>query len=154
MSSSRPFASIVPSLMLLGVLFPAVARPVSVAVPSLDGVWSSLPANEPAPSTRREYAAVYDVQRDRYIVFGGFWWEAPGPGGLLNEVWTLTLGPHPTWSPLETTGPAPGERHSPQWGYDPVRQRLLIFGGYGRHVPGSALDYLNDVWELTLDGTP
>jgi hypothetical protein len=52
-------------------------------------------------------------------------------------------------------GPLPGERHSPQWGYDEARNRVLIFGGYGRHYPSSPYyEYLNDAWELSLDGVP
>ena len=32
---------------------------------------------------------------------------------------------------------------------------MLIFGGYGRHYPNSSFyEYLNDVWELSLNGTP
>jgi hypothetical protein len=118
-------------------------------VPSLDGVWSSLDDGATAPNSRREYAAIFDQQRDRYLIFGGSWWDAPGPGGLLNEIRTLTLGTHPTWSQLQIAGPTPGERHSPQWGYDPARQRLLIFGGWDSSTNDTTA-FLGDVWALTL----
>jgi len=84
------------------------------------------------------------------IIFGG-WNDAEQ---VTNEVWALTLGPDPAWTQLQIAGAAPGERHSPQWGYDPARQRLLIFGGYGHHYPGGPNEYLSDVWQLSLDGTP
>jgi hypothetical protein len=69
-------------------------------------------------------------------------------------VWALSLGPTPAWTLITPAGAPPGERHSPQFGYDAARNRLLVFGGYGRHHPGDPYAYLNDVWQLSLDGTP
>src|SRR5436190_836250 len=116
------------------------------------GTWSdAVPSTNPGP--RREYAAVFDRESQRYIVFGGL--EAIDSGGsLANDVWALDVSGTPTWSHLTINGPCPGERHSPQWGYDLARNRVLLFGGYGSHHPGDPLAYLNDVWELSLDGAP
>jgi hypothetical protein len=124
-----------------------------VASASLDGTWSALDSSVPAPVARREYAAILDVQRHRYIVFAGLGYTDPGPIFDFKEVWALSLGPDPTWTEIALAD-GPGERHSPQWGYDPARQRLLVFGGYGHHYPGGENEYLNDVWELSLDGDP
>jgi hypothetical protein len=139
-------------LFLLGL--PMSIGVAGSSVRTVDGTWSSMDTTVVAPSDRREYAGIYDLQRNRYVIFGGFGFDAPDPGGLFLEVWTLSLGPNPTWTKLEPEGQGPGERHTPQWGYDPARQRLLIFGGYGHHHPGGGNEYLNDVWELSLDGTP
>jgi hypothetical protein len=117
-----------------------------------DGTWSALESG-PAPFARREFGAVYDVKNHRYISFSGFT-NIHGTYELLNEVWTLSLDGPPVWSPVALSGAVPGPRHSPQWGYDPARNRVLVFGGYGQHYPGWGYEYLNDVWELSLDGTP
>ena len=130
----------VAGLALLLSLLPPRAQ---AATRSLDGVWSSLGADASAPSARREYAAINDAERDRYLIFGGFGFQAPDPGGLFREVWTLSHDGTPAWTPLAIDGASPGERHSPQWGYDPARQRLIIFGGYGHHYPGDPNAYLD-----------
>jgi len=120
----------------------------------VDGIWSSLPGGS-APGPRREYAALYDSKQNRYFIFAGLTYTYPGPAIDVLEVWTLSLDmPTPTWAQISFNGNQPGERHSPQWGYDPARNRLIVFGGYGHHYPGGDDEYLNDVWELTLDGQP
>ena len=131
---------------LLGLL--ALAPPARAAD---DGTWSRLWA-APSPNARREHVAIYDEPRDRYLFFGGFGFQSPSPGGLYHEVHSLALGGTPAWSQVVASGP--GERHSPQWGYDPANQRLLIFGGYGHHYPNGFDEYLYDIWQLSLDGTP
>ena len=128
--------------------------PTAAAVSNVDGVWSALSPGDPAPSARREYAALYDRAQGRYIVFAGFTNEQGEGYFLFNEVWTLALDGTPSWSQLAIPGDIPGGRHSPQWGYDPANNRVLVFGGYGSHYPGSPYAYLNDVWELKLDGAP
>lgn len=124
------------------------------AVQNIDGVWSALDAAASAPDARREYAAVYDRVHKRYVMFAGFTNQQGGGYFLFNEVWMLSLDDTPVWEAVEISGTVPGERHSPQWGYDPARNRLIIFGGYGRHLPGMPYEYLNDVWELKLTGNP
>jgi hypothetical protein len=122
------------------------------AVTNIDGVWSS--AAGTAPAARREYAAVYDRVHRRYVMFAGFT-DQIGGYYLFNEVWTLDLDGTPSWTQVSIPGIVPGARHSPQWGYDPTRNRLLVFGGYGYHYTSSGYyEYLNDVWELKLNGNP
>jgi hypothetical protein len=150
----RPILVAACGVLLAFLLSTSVHVPAANAVTGIDGIWSELEANGPAPSARREYAAVYDRVHRRYIVFAGFTNEQGNGYFLFNEVWALTLGATPSWSLLATSGDIPGERHSPQWGYDPTRNRVLVFGGYGSHYPGSPYAYLNDVWELKLNGAP
>jgi len=132
-----------------------MSAPTSAATQLQDGAWSALDPAAPAPGARRECAAIYDAVNQRYLIFAGFT-NIFGYYQLLNEVWTASLPPGgtPTWDYTEISGPVPGPRHSPQWGYDPARNRLLIFGGYGEHHPGDPFEYLSDVWQLSLSGTP
>jgi len=140
------------AMLLAG--FVLSSHPALSFAQSVDGAWLAGPGAGAGPSARRTYAAVYDTPHQRYLVFGGQWRDLSGGYQLFNDVWALSLVPTPTWTLLATAGSPPGERHSPQFGYDAARNRMLIFGGYGRHHPGDPYDYLNDVWQLSLDGTP
>lgn len=134
------------AVMILSVLF---ARPASAQ----NGTWTSLPS-APGPGLLREYGAIFDRAHQRYLLFFGRSGTPSNPYVLFNDVWVLDVSGTPAWSHIAIDGTVPGERHSPQWGYDAARNRVLVFGGYGSHYPGSPYAYLNDVWELSLDGAP
>ena len=105
--------------------------------------WEELvPAGTP-PSARLHHTAIYDPERNRMLVFGG--WNGSGRT-IFDETWELTLGGTPTWTKLFPSGTSPGPRFGHAAIYDPVRDRMLVFGGNS----GS----FTDTWELTLGGTP
>lgn len=135
-----------PVVMTLSVLF---ARPAFAQ----NGTWTS-PSPAPGPGPLREYGAIFDREHQRYLIFFGRSGTQSQDYILFNDVWVLDVSGTPAWSHIALAGTVPGERHSPQWGYDAARNRVLIFGGYGRHYPTSPYAYLNDVWELSLNGTP
>ncbi|HEY6193594.1 MAG TPA: T9SS type A sorting domain-containing protein [Candidatus Eisenbacteria bacterium] len=135
----------------------ALAIVVASAFPAhaQNGTWSSLPADAPNLGPRREFGAIFDRANQRYLTFDGFNGNNYGLYILFNDVWQLSVaGDPPVWSNITFTGTVPGARHTPQWGYDAARNRVLMFGGYGSHYPGYPYAYLDDVWELDLDGTP
>src|ERR1044072_3652972 len=135
----------------------ALAIVVASAFPAhaQNGTWSSLPADAPNLGPRREFGAIFDRANQRYLTFDGFNGNNYGLYILFNDVWELSVaGDPPVWSNITFTGTVPGARHTPQWGYDAARNRVLMFGGYGSHYPGYPYAYLDDVWELDLDGTP
>lgn len=103
-----------------------------------DGTWTRL-VPHCGPTARVAHTAAYDALRNRMIVFGGF--EGPG---ALNDVWALSLGPVPSWSSIFPTGTAPTPRWSTSAVYDPVRDRVLIFGGLNDS------ERYNDTWALNL----
>ena len=105
--------------------------------------WSQ-PATTGTPLGRRfGHSAVYDAHRDRLLFFGG-----NDSTVLHNDVWALALSGTPAWSQLSPSGPPPSARQSHSAVYDAVNDRMVVFGG----STGSEL--LNDVWALSLSGTP
>jgi hypothetical protein len=107
-----------------------------------------------SPGPRREYGAVFDRTNQRYYLFDGFNGNTQGLSILFNDVWVLSVSGAPTWTYIPISGELPGQRASPQWGYDEARNRVILLGGYGSHYPNGPLAYLNDVWQLDLNGTP
>jgi hypothetical protein len=110
---------------------------------SLSGTpaWSELTPSGTPPSGRHGHTAIYDPVRDRMVVFGG------RDTLYHNDTWALSLAGAPAWSELTPSGTLPAELAYHTAIYDPVRDRMVVFGGYD----GS---YYNDTWALSLAGTP
>jgi hypothetical protein len=101
--------------------------------------WTQLMPSGPSPAPRWAHTAIYDPVRDRVVVFGGM---GPGP---MNDVWALSLGAPPQWTQILPTGAPPTPRYEHSAIYDPVRDRMIVFGGSSGG---------NDVWTLSLGGSP
>lgn len=102
-----------------------------------DGSWAVL-SSAPAP-TRSIAAMVYDVARDRAVVFGGVTTQ----GGALAE--TLAFAPQTAaWSTVATTARPPA-RGAHAMAYDTDRGVAVLFGGSDLIQP------LADTWELDTD---
>jgi hypothetical protein len=82
------------------------------------------------------------------VVFGGRGGVYFSDNYLNNDAWELALGTL-YWKRLTPMGPVPAARSEHTAIYDPVRDRMVVFGGnvdlYGNK--------LNDTWTLT-GGTP
>lgn len=109
-----------------------------------DTGWSRIVAAGTPPSVQFLYSVILDPVRDRLVVFGGSGWS----GTPSNSVWTLSLSGTPTWTQLAPAGFAPLARWGQSAIYDPVGDRMVVFGGQVARA-----DY-NDVWALSLSGTP
>jgi len=108
--------------------------------------WTQLASTGPIWSQGTPF---YDPVRDRFMVFGG----NTGFGFFSNSLWALPLSGPSTWVEVTTTGTAPQPRSGLGLIYDPLRDRMLMFGGNERCGSTCVLKK-NDVWQLTLGGTP
>lgn len=116
-----------------------------------DDLWEVTKGNGPltaqrllavgTPGPRAAHVAVFEPAGSRMIVFGG-----EGPDGLLGDLWSFSTATH-TWTPITALGTPPRARSGASAIYDPVRRRMLLFGGFDGAEK-------NDVWSLSLDGTP
>src|SRR5262249_42547731 len=126
------------------------------SVPALSfgppGQWTMLRPQGTAPSVRDAPAAVYDPVRDRVLMFGGYRPNLIGGGTGLDDLWELTLGPVPTWTPITTPGTKPPGRGYHGMVYDAANDRLVVIGGLPSGSTGASA--LRDVWQLSLGGAP
>ena len=104
-------------------------------------VWTQLQPSGPLPAGRLEHSAVYDPVQDRIVVFGGMSLGQPA----RSDLWSLNLAGVPAWSELTAAGPSPGGRSSHSAVYDPLRSRMIVFGG---STPPHLLS--NQAWSLSL----
>jgi hypothetical protein len=115
-------------------------------------VWNQLTPSGTPPTGRIGHSAILDPIRDRMIVFSGGY-EGFDGGTYNNEVWALSLSGLPAWSRLTPSGTPPGGRVGHSAFYDPIRDRMMVFGG--GQMLGTFIGYMfNDVWELPLSGSP
>jgi Galactose oxidase, central domain/FlgD Ig-like domain len=107
--------------------------------------WKRLITTGGPPPPREGHAAVYDPVGDQIVLIGGSTSDAL----LLNDVWVLSLGDTSTWVQLSPQGLPPTPRFFHTAVFDPIRDRVLIFGG------ADWAPYLNnDVWSLSLREQP
>lgn len=120
----------------------AASRPASDRPTAADGVWSRL-SDVSAVSPRWGQAGIYDPLRDRFVVYGGYL------GTYLSDVLADPYSGSQMWDSLVTAGTRPPGRVGHAAAYDPVRDRMLVFGGL------TASGASNEVWALALgDSVP
>ena len=97
-------------------------------------VWlQRFPSNNPGP--RRDHSMVYDIARDRIVLFGGY------GSGPLADTWLWDGNQWVQAAPAAS----PSARYAYGMAYDEARARVVLFGG----TTGTA--DLSDTWEW--DGT-
>jgi hypothetical protein len=104
-------------------------------------IWTQIFPTGVLPSPRFWMAGALDTRRRRMLVFGSI----PINGG--GELWSLSLGGSPAWTQIVVPG-APPARYLESAVYDPIGDRLLVFGG-ASDTPGEG----NATWALSLSGT-
>ncbi len=106
--------------------------------------WKELsPAGGPPPA-RSDHTAIYDPASNRMTIAGGF-----GPDGNMNDVWVLAhangLGGQPRWFQIEPSGAPPSPTGLRSATYDPVSNRMTVFGGWNC----CSQPFFNETWVLT-----
>lgn len=96
------------------------------------------PAGTP-PALRDGACMVFDEPRQRLIVFGGV------GATRYSDLWALSLSGVPTWSLLAPSSAGPSPRSDASMILDPVRDRVIVFGG-------DASPRVNDTWAYSLSG--
>src|SRR5262249_35834196 len=89
----------------------------------------------------------YDPLRGRMVVFGGCTGGQITTNHVFGDVWALSLRGTPSWSAILASGTPPGPRSGHSAIYDPIRDRMVVFGG----CSGDSTD---GVWALSLGDPP
>ena len=107
-------------------------------------------AQASAPSARGRHATALDLSRKRMMLFGGRFRPAGQTGNytMYNELWAFDLNDD-TWHQIEQKGDIPGARFNTAMIYDPVRDRLILFGG-NSNPNGLNLTPLDDTYSFDL----
>ena len=110
--------------------------------------WYRIEPPAPRPSPRYFSRAVYDVARDRMVLFGG----------TSDDTWVFSDDAEPQWTEVEpASGGSPYGCSGASAAHDPTHGQVLLFGGMSGYyvVHGTYyFTYFSDLWSMTLGGTP
>ncbi len=100
----------------------------------LTNTWQQLTNAGAIPSARFLFAMVYVPSVGKHLLFGGGTATSNNAEATLldNGLWWLTVNASTataTWAAISPLGTPPPARASACYGFDPVRGRLIIFGG-------------------------
>jgi hypothetical protein len=115
---------------------------------SSDGIWLPPVTGSPA---RDGQSMILDTRHDRFVLFGGLASFPTLPAS--NETWTCPADFSAPWRLLTTAGPLPGPRAYHSAIYDPVLDRMIVYGGSSLgavYADASELSFASDppVWKL------
>ena len=100
-----------------------------------DGTWQQL--DFPGPGSLSHLGMTYDLDANALYIFGGAT-RGSTFSSLTDKTWVLTGGKWWELSPEHS----PSKRGSPAMGYDPVRKKIVLYGG---NYPDR--NELDDTWE-------
>jgi len=113
--------------------------------------WSQLPTTGAPPSDEVLSSAIYDPVRDRMLVWGGANLNLTIASFELYELNFNRHGQASTWSAVQQYGNEPAQRFAHSAIYDPIGDRMIVFGGQDGNTPPTIY---GDTWELLLSGPP
>lgn len=99
-----------------------------------DGAWTEI--DFPGPGTLSHFGMTYDTASNALYIFGG---ATTGStfSSFTDRTWVLSGG---QWRDLELNV-SPSKRGSPAMGYDPLRKRIVLYGGFDSSTK------FDDTWE-------
>lgn len=107
--------------------------------------WKNLTVEENHPGARVDHTAVYDLKRNRMVIYGG--WDKEN-NECLDDTWFFFFANRSDsagkWRELKTRREHPPRRRQAVGVHDEARNLFIICGGYGDK------GYLNDVWAFDL----
>lgn len=122
-----------------------------------DELWHFDDANETwtlvstgGPEARVNATMVWDPTVERLLLFGGNDSASGMNIGPLNDAWEYDPAAN-VWSELSPSGTPPPPRLSAAGTFDPLRNQLVIYGGFDSFDFGGTVEYYSDVWALNLD---
>lgn len=107
--------------------------------------WTRLTPGGTAPTDRNSAGVALDASRNRLLVYAGSATDLQNYG-VYNDVYALSLTGSPTWSQLAPPQPRPEPAYTSAAMLDPVRDRLVVFSGYGQAS--------SEIWGLSLGASP
>jgi hypothetical protein len=117
--------------------------------------WFQLNNGDVGPGERWGHTAIYDATGQRMVVFGGLGCVGHECGVLFNDTWALDLT-SAAWDSLDE-GSGPSKRQDQRAVYDPLRRRMILFGGRGLgdilFNDTWAFDLASDTWTRLEDGS-
>ncbi|MBI2689833.1 MAG: hypothetical protein HYX27_26300 [Acidobacteria bacterium] len=105
-------------------------------VPAQDLQFATLPSGGDAPSPRFDGTIAFDPPSNSILLFGGQDTTA------RNDLWSYSLDTY-QWRPLAPGGAKPDARFGHTLNYDPLRRRLILFGG-------QAGGFFSDLWAYDI----
>jgi len=98
--------------------------------------FTSLPSDGAGPSARFDGTIAHDPPSNQLFLFGGEDTTA------RNDLWAYSINTR-QWRPLSPAGNKPDARSGHTLNYDPVRRRLILFGG-------QASGFFSDIWAYDI----
>lgn len=95
------------------------------------------------PLARSQHGMVFDTLRNRVVMFGGRTVSSVN-FAIFGDTWIYQ---NENWSELHPAS-APSSRVAPAMAYDPIRDRIVLFGGSVFGTDGRTLQPIHDHWEF------
>lgn len=116
--------------------------------------WTARRLDTGTPPPGMEWpTCAYDPRRDAFVVYGGY------DGSEVDSIWVLPLNTADGWQRPAVAGTRPSARFATQSVVDPVRDRLVVFGGSDHFSQSfgdvSTLSLADFTWSaVTTQGAP